>query len=232
MLDLNKRKKVIITSLIIFIGILGYYIYNKNIEEVVISESTTTENTENIEKATEETKTKIVVHISGAVNKEGIVELEENSRVVDAINKAEGLKEKADMKNINLAYKLEDGMKIYIPTKKEIEEQNYAESDGQVQTSNNTKNKSNIGTQAKSNSTTLSGQTKLNAQNKQSTAKVNINTATKEQLDTLPGIGSSTADKILQYRKENGKFKTKEDIKKVSGIGESKYNKIKDLIEI
>ena len=45
-----------------------------------------------------------------------MLELEENSRISDAIDKAEGLKENADTKNINLAFKLEDGMKIYIPT--------------------------------------------------------------------------------------------------------------------
>ena len=212
MLDLNKRKKVIIILLIIFIGILGYYIYNKNIEEVVISESTTTENTENIEKATEETKTKIVVHISGAVNKEGIVELEENSRVADAINKAEGLKEKADMKNINLAYKLEDGMKIYIQTEGEESEEN--------QTNNIVVNSNNQINQ------------KENSKNIEKSTKININTANQTELETLPGIGPSTAIKIINYRKENGKFANIEDIKKVTGIGDSKYAQIKDLIKI
>ena len=210
MLDLNKRKKVIIILLIIFIGILGYYIYNKNIEEVVISESTTTENTENIEKATEETKTKIVVHISGAVNKEGIVELEENSRVADAINKAEGLKEKADMKNINLAYKLEDGMKIYIPTEGEEPEEN--------QTNNIVVNSNNQINQ------------KENSKNIEKSTKININTATQIELENLPGIGAATAMKIIEYRKQNKKFNNIEEIKQVKGIGESKYSKIKDMI--
>lgn len=210
MLDLNKRKKVIIILLIIFIGILGYYIYNKNIEEVVISESTTTENTENIEKATEETKTKIVVHISGAVNKEGIVELEENSRVADAINKAEGLKEKADMKSINLAYKLEDGMKIYIPTEGEESEEN--------QTNNIVVNSNNQINQ------------KENSKNIEKSTQININTATQIELENLPGIGAATAMKIIEYRKQNKKFNNIEEIKQVKGIGESKYSKIKDMI--
>ena len=231
-MDKEKKIKLIIAVGIGIIAIIGIIkivdiYYQKNSTDQ-ISISNFIEN----EKEDENNNTNIKVYITGEVKNQGVIELEEGARIADAIEKAGGYTEEAYTKEINLASKLEDGMKIYIPTKKEIEEQNYAESDGQVQTSNNTKNNSNIGTQAKSNSTTLSGQTKLNAQNKQSTAKVNINTATKEQLDTLPGIGSSTADKILQYRKENGKFKTKEDIKKVSGIGESKYNKIKDLIEI
>ena len=231
----NKKSKIIIIVAITILSMgIGYYAYSKENYEFETSnfEKENQINSENENLKTKKQEEKIIVHISGAVKSEGVIELEEDSRVSDAIEKAGGYTEEAYTKEINLASKLEDGMKIYIPTKKEIEEQNYVESDGQVQTSNNTKNKPNIGTQAKSNSTTLSGQTQSNAQNKQSTAKVNINTATKEQLDTLPGIGSSTADKILQYRKENGKFKTKEDIKKVSGIGESKYNKIKDLIEI
>ncbi len=231
----NKKSKIIIIVVISILSMgIGYYAYSKENSEFEASnfEIGNQDNSENENSKTEKQEEKIKIHISGAVKSEGVIELEENSRVADAIEKAGGYTEEAYTKEINLASKLEDGMKIYIPTKKEIEEQNNLESDSQVQTSNNTKNNSNIGTQAKSNSTTLSSQTQLNTQNKQSSAKVNINAATKEQLETLPGIGSSTADKILQYRKEKGKFKTKEDIKKVSGIGESKYSKIKDLIEI
>lgn len=204
----NKKSKIIIIVVITILSMgIGYYAYSKENYEFEASnfEIENQDNSENENSKTEKQEEKIKIHISGAVKSEGVIELEENSRVADAIEKAGGYTEEAYTKEINLASKLEDGMKIYIPTKKEIEEQNNLESGSQTQ---------------------------LNTQNKQSSAKVNINTATKEQLETLPGIGSSTADKILQYRKEKGKFKTKEDIKKVSGIGESKYSKIKDLIEI
>ena len=39
--------------------------------------------------------------------------------MIDAIEKAGGQTEEANLKNVNLAYELEDGQKIYIPNKSE-----------------------------------------------------------------------------------------------------------------
>ena len=148
------------------------------------------------------------MHITGAVKNEGIVEVKENSRINDAINAAGGTTEEADLSDVNLAYEIEDGQKIYIPSVKDKEEQ-----------------KEVIISEA--------GEKVLEGQKDRSESKkVNINTATKEKLTELPGIGSSTASKIITYREENGKFKNIQDIKNVSGIGESKYESIKDYISI
>ena len=233
MYEFNKKQKVIIVIIgsMIIIAFL-YYIYTKEDNMVISTEETaeknlvgnTVENLEENEETTKENTNKIIVHVSGAVNKEGIVELEENSRISDAISKAEGLKENADTKKINLAYKLEDGMKIYIPTIEESmnqNEQNQNESQSLMdQTSQYITSSSEI---------IQDGQTNGTSENK-TNEKININTATQTELETLPGIGPSTSLKIVNYRKENGKFKTIEDIKEVSGIGEVKYENIKDLI--
>lgn len=211
---INKKQKILLIIIIsiITLGIIYYSQIVKTTEEFDIDE----QNLEIVENKTEE-KTedidqvaKIIVHVSGAVKQEGIVELEENSRVADAIELAGGVREDAYMKDVNLAELLEDGMKIYIPSKEEVENQkesgNYV---GNTNTSNkNTTDKNDLN------------------------SKVNINTATKEELDTLPGIGESTANKIINYREENGKFKSIEEIKEVSGMGDSKFEQIKDLIEI
>ena len=211
---INKKQKILLIIIIsiITLGIIYYSQIVKTSEEFDIDE----QNLEIVENKTEE-KTedidqvaKIIVHVSGAVKQEGIVELEENSRVADAIELAGGVREDAYMKDVNLAELLEDGMKIYIPSKEEVENQkesgNYV---GNTNTSNkNTTDKNDLN------------------------SKVNINTATQEELDTLPGIGESTANKIINYREENGKFKSIEEIKEVSGIGDSKFEQIKDLIEI
>lgn len=57
----------------------------------------------------------IMVHISGQVYNPGIIELELGARVIDAVELAGGLKKDADMDRINLARKLSDEEKIYIP---------------------------------------------------------------------------------------------------------------------
>lgn len=220
MYNLNKKQKIIF-------GILGgivaaficYYVYGKEESpEIEIDNSLEIE-----EQVTEEVYSDdtIFVHVSGAVNKEGIIELKVNSRISDAIEKAGGVREDAYVKDINLAYKLEDGMKIYIPTIQENEEE---------------KNKNEANEEAditQEHITTSSGiETNDNSKKEIQNSKININTATQTQLETIPGIGPSTALKIIDYREENGDFKTIEDIKEVSGIGEAKFEKMKNYIRV
>lgn len=63
----------------------------------------------------DEENQRIMVHISGQVYKPGIVELELGKRVKDAVELAGGLKKDADLDRINLAKKLVDEEKIYVP---------------------------------------------------------------------------------------------------------------------
>lgn len=230
---INKNKKIALIILISIITlIIAYYAYTSKANEEFLVEGQELEVGENqlkeeneIKKESEENKTnKIIVHVSGAVKNEGIVELEEKARVADAIEKAGGVTENAYMRDVNLAQSLEDGMKIYIPTKEEKEnnrENNYEE---KIITggSNSISSSDNINNNNRNN----------NNNNNNIKDKININTANIEELDTLPGIGQATANKIISYRQEHGKFKSIEEIKEVSGIGDSKYEQIKELIEI
>ena len=219
--DFNKKNKILLIVIVAIVAIISYYFIfdrkeewlNNQEQNLKIKEEIKTndqiENNSNEQQL--EKNENIIVHVSGAVNKEGIVELKNNSRIIDAIDKAGGLKDEADITNINLAYIIEDGMKIHIPSKEEKESTIIVESNidsGTVEQSNEIKSNNNK---------------KL---------KININTATKTDLETLPGIGESTALKIIEYRKKKGKFKLIEDIKQVNGIGENKFNKIKELITV
>lgn len=53
-------------------------------------------------------KDRILVDVKGAVQKEGVYELEPDARVKDAIEMAGGLSPEADKNSVNLAQKLED----------------------------------------------------------------------------------------------------------------------------
>lgn len=219
MQNLNN-KKIILTAIIIISIITSYKLFTK--EESYIENIENNNNIEINQRNTisikeEKESQKIVIHITGQVKNEGIYELEENSRIADCIEKAGGLTNAADIKEINLAYILEDGMKIYIPKINEKYE-NIDNTDTYISKENSDIDNSNENTNS-SKSTVK-------------TTKININTASQTELETLPGIGKSTALKIISYRKENGKFNNIEDIKKVNGIGDSKFSKIKDLIKI
>ena len=207
--NLTKNQKIIIFIIIIIISIgMLYFIYSKNQikettsieDEILISNST--------EKEESEKQEQVIIHITGSVKNPGIVKRKEGSRIEDAIEAAGGLTENADITNVNLAYVLDDGIKIKIPsvTDEDIEDEVISENIGEnIVEENNETSKGNI---------------------------VNINKATESELQELPGIGSSLASKIIEYRNQNGKFNNIEDIKNVNGIGESKYSSIKDLIKV
>lgn len=114
---------------------------------------------------------KIVVDIGGAVEKPGIYELHDDSRVNDALIAAGGLSSEADRvwvtRNINLAQKVSDGNKIFIPFKT---------------------------AQAGQAGVVLSSQTAGQART------ISINSATAKELEELWGVGEVRARAIIEGR--------------------------------
>ncbi len=64
----------------------------------------------------------IIVDIDGEVLKPSVYILPLDSRIYEAVEAAGGLTDDADTRHINLAAPLEDGTKLYIPSKKQDEE--------------------------------------------------------------------------------------------------------------
>ena len=125
MSNLNNKQKIIlgciIFIMILVIGIYGYMQLQKNDYENIEEEYVENLNEDPVIEEEKASNT-IVIHLDGEVKKPGIIELKEGERISDAVEKAGGLTEKASLKNINLAYKPEDGEKIYIPSKEEESE--------------------------------------------------------------------------------------------------------------
>lgn len=154
----------------------------------------------------------LAVHVCGAVNAPGVYELEEGSRVMDAVLAAGGFSETADEEYVNLATVLTDGDKVCIPTEDEVTQMS-------------------LQNECEINNGVISAGNPDNAQEK-GQDKVNINTADKEELCSLPGIGQTRAESIIAYRNARGGFSQIEDIMQVSGIKESSFQKIKDKITV
>ena len=98
---------------------------------------------------------------------------------------------------------VEDGQRIYIPTKNELDELNIEEY--------------------------VTGDIK-NHSDSEASEKVNINTAGESELMSLPGIGQAKAKSIIDYRNKNGDFKAITDLMNISGIKDGLFAKIEDLI--
>lgn len=115
----ENNKKIIVYILIGIVVVIASIklidiYYQNNNEKITIQNVLTTE--DEPEKIENEI---IKVYVTGEVKNQGVIELEQGSRIVDAIEKAGGQTEEANLKNVNLAYELEDGQKIYIPNKSE-----------------------------------------------------------------------------------------------------------------
>lgn len=199
---------------LIVIITIGAYIFktmNKEDKDIFLSENEILNSVENGGTDNEE-ENKILIHITGSVKAEGVVILNSGDRIIDAIEAAGGEKEDADLSKLNLAYILQDGEKLYVPSINDTEEKVYVTAE----------NGENVITEGAGNTDKVDGKKET----------VNINTATKEELMTLPGVGESTAIKIIDYRKSNGKFQKIEDIKNVPGIGDSKFQNMKEKLSV
>lgn len=236
---INKIKKIDKDYLIIGIIVIAVIIFmiinlgkikefeNKDNDKMTNVESSINtdddKSEENKEQKDDNSKEQIVngggifVHIDGYINNPGVYEIKENDRIKTLIDKAGGFKEGYSIKNINLAAKLSDGDKIYIPS---------------VLEEKNSENNNNINT----NSSGKGQNVKTDRNNvsviKNNNSKININTANMSELKQITGIGESTANKIIDYRENVGKFKKIEDIKEVKGIGDAKYESLKNKITI
>lgn len=207
-MELSFKQKIIIGVIgaLIILGV-GVYIYvtNSTKEEYDFNDFYT-----NVETDSSEGNT-IIVHITGEVKNAGIIELPEESRIADAIEKAGGVTKEADLNQVNLAFVLSDGQKIYIPNKKE-REANEGKAYITAESGNNVIIKDKV----------EGGKTQ----------KVNINEAKQEDFEQLPGIGPSIAKKIVEYRQQNGKFTSIDELQEVKGIGEAKFENIKEYIMV
>lgn len=209
MIDFLKQRKILIIIGILVIILISWKIYDssnfsKLDENDVLNTSTSKENSEKVKEEEEF----VAIHITGEVKHPGVVKVKEGCRIQDIIKAAGGLTENADISNVNLAYIVEDGTKIRIPSTTDEKNKEYISKDigeGIIVDEENGNNNNTV---------------------------ININTANETELEELPGIGTSIAGRIVEYRNKNGKFKNIEDIKNVTGIGDSKFEKIKDLIKI
>lgn len=208
-----KEKKLgillAIVSLVLIICLTFFFKIKEDDKKVTLSSqmnltenlSTTAQNDREEEKTNPEMET-IMVDIKGAVVKEGVYQLQRNSRVTDAIQIAGGLRDDADPNAINLAQKLSDEAILYVARKGE--------------------NKSIIDSQGQQSSSIEQGG--------QRDQKVNINKATIEDLRKIPGIGEKRAQEILDARDSKGGFKSIDDLLTISGIGQKTLEKIKNDI--
>lgn len=212
MKNLQKKFKkylveIIILTIAIFISVISLIIFlnsSSQKEEIKISET----------KNQITSVKKIFVDISGSVNKPGLYQLNNNSRIKEAIDKAGGLSDDADKgyfnRNFNLARFLSDQEKIYIPSVWEVQNGYFIENPQTLNYIQPINQQSIV----------------FNSDSRQNL--ININQASLDELDTLPGISKVLGQKII----DNRPYQSLEDLINKKVINKSVFEKIKDLISL
>ena len=159
----------------------------------------------------------LAVYVCGQVEKPGVYELEQGSRIADAIALAGGMTEEAATDAWNLAQLLTDAQMIRVPSREEAEA---------------LKNETAEGGIGRSEGVSGEGAAGAAAPGMDADGRISLNEASKVQLMTLPGIGEAKAEAILKYRSEHGSFDSIEEIMNIPGIKEGVFSKIKDQITI
>ncbi len=139
-------------------------------EEIKVSETMESEKTSKAEETSEKEESEseemssakteevelISVYVCGAVQKEGVYELPDGSRVIDAIEASGGMTEVAHTSHLNQAEKVVDGQKICVYTVEEVEQGNAVAKDSLVDEKESS-GKVNINTASKEELMKLSG---------------------------------------------------------------------------
>lgn len=191
---MDKKKIIVFLIIAIFAIILvikNEFIGNKE-SDFELENFISNQNQENLEE-NENTKVEtetIKIHITGEINNPGIIELNAGDRVSDAIEKAGGATQNADLSKVNLAYILSDGEKIYIPNYNDEEDVKFTVS------SEGKNNKVNINTADLEVLQKLSGIGKSTAEAIIEYREKNGKFSSIDDIKNVSGIGESKFEKI------------------------------------
>lgn len=193
----------------------GSSVYNNEIEE---QKQPSPQPTNNPIASTE-----IVVYVGGAVQKSGLYTIPSTARIGEAIEAADGLQRAADavfvQKEMNLAGKLKDGDKIYVPFQGEKAlEQLLTQS---VKDTSGVSSSQSQGVAPEENTISVN-----NGAGVATYQLISINTASQAQLDELPGIGAARATAIIESRP----YQSKEELVGRKILSQGIYAQIEDLI--
>lgn len=159
----------------------------------------------------EHVATTLKVDVKGAVRKPGLYQLKVGDRIEDALAKAGGVTDEADVNQLNRAQLLADGMFIYVLKvgEKEVPEVKNAGSLPGMPSSGNV---GEAGTDV-------------------TTGKIHLNQASQKELESLTGIGPKKAEQIIAYREQHP-FKSVDELKEIPGIGPKRFDQLKDQVQL
>lgn len=153
---------------------------------------------------------RLVAHAAGAVVRPGVYELSSGARVDDLIAAAGGVTGDADADRLNLAAPLQDGARLYVPRRGELDVPAVSGPDAAPG----------------------DGAGGTNGGSGSPSGPVDLNRAGQAELEALPGIGPSLAQAILDHRTRDGPFSSVDGLLDVRGIGPTRLEQLRPLVRV
>jgi competence protein ComEA len=161
----------------------------------------------------------IWVDVVGAVRQPGLYALPLGARVAAALEKAGGVRGRADRAAVNLAAKLADGQQIVVPLRGRGGALGAAPAAAAAGGGSAGAGAASSAVPSAAGSSLASGTT------------ISLSNATQAQLEQLDGIGPALAGRIIQYREQHGGFRSIDQLQEVSGIGDKRFQALKGTIQ-
>jgi competence protein ComEA len=172
-------------------------------------------------RANTQGKPLIWVDVAGSVRRPGLYSLPDGARVAAALERAGGVRAKADRAAVNLAAKLTDGQQVFVPSRAAGAAGAAA---GAAASAGSASAPS--GSAAGASGAAASG----GAAGAAGSARISLSNASQAQLEELDGIGPALAQRIIEYRQQHGGFRSIDEVQEVSGIGEKRFEALKASI--
>lgn len=147
--------------------------------------------------------TALVVAVTGAVLRPGIVTLPPGARVADAIAAAGGVLDGTDYTGLNLAARVADGDSVVVG-----------------------------GTGQGLRSSGAGGAATGPTAGDKADGLVDLNDADAAELETLPGVGPVMAGNIVAWREANGGFTAVDQLQEITGIGPARFATLAPLVRV
>ena len=147
----------------------------------------------------------VTVHVAGQVRSPGVYAIPAGGRVADAVVAAGGTAAEADLEQVNLAARVSDGERVYVPKRGESPPVALG---------------------------SVPPPAAGGGRSAPAGGSVDLNTATAEQLEALPGVGPATSRAIMAYRSSHGRFRSVTELLEVPGIGPAKLEALRPLVRV
>lgn len=159
----------------------------------------------------------LVVYVAGAVRVPGVYSVPAGSRAAAAVKAAGGATSAAELADVNLAERLEDGQEVLVPDHEtQTEPKRSRQAHGHQRRRRHGRSK----------------HPRRSPERETAPSPIDLNRADAGALSRVPGIGDALADRIVAFRDLNGPFGDLSDLLDVGGMSQARLDRASAFLRL